>query len=142
MNEDLGNIIGKIMSTPGFGNLVNELKTSGALSEVGGDAKVSADPADLPSPDAMAEKLPALLAALGNGNGGKKSPEGEQIEKAVSALKKMDSKNCEKLLCALKPYLNKERGEVIDKAMSVMKITDLLGTVSDLTGGDGGAGKE
>lgn len=59
-----------------------------------------------------------------------------QLDKVMRAVKRMDSQKCEKLLAALKPYLRRERGEVIDKAMSVMKITDILGAMQSIDSGD------
>ena len=57
------------------------------------------------------------------------SADSEKISKALSSLRKLDNRNCEKLLSALKPYLRNERGEVIDKAVSMLKITDILGVL-------------
>lgn len=121
MNEDLSQMIGKIMSNPEFGNLVNQLKNS----ELG--EKVRTD--EMPSADDMAKKIPELMGMLGQSGNANPNPDAVKIEKALGALKKMDNRNCEKLLGALKPYLNSQRGEVIDKAMSMMKITDLLGAI-------------
>ncbi len=132
MNEDLSQLVGKIMSSPGFGELVNELKQSGVGSANGQpDDKVSGSP---PTTEELSAKLPSILSALGSTGTPSKSIDSGTIDKAMNALRKMDSGNCEKLLCALKPYLNRERGDVIDKAVSVMKITDLLGAMGDIPG--------
>jgi len=128
VNEDLSQMISKIMSSPGFGNLVNELKQSGAE----GASESAEKPA--PSPEEMAKKIPELLHSMGADGKTPENADAAKINKAVNALSKMDNKNCEKLLCALKPYLNKERGEVIDKAMNVMKLTDILNLLGE---GDG-----
>ena len=121
MNEDLSQMIGKIMANPEFGNLVNQVKSSGLVEK--------AQSAEIPSAEDMADKIPALLGMLGQSGAPTSNPDTAKIEKALGALRKMDNRNCEKLLCALKPYLNSQRGEVIDKAMSMMKITDLLGVI-------------
>lgn len=146
MNGDLSQIVNKIMSNPEFGNLVNELKNSDLAAGSSGGKEVSAD-------DIM-KKLPDVMGMLGMNASGKEahndtedqatpvsavpqSIDSEKIEKAVKALKKMDNQKCEKLLGALKPYLSRERGEVIDKAVSVMKITDILGAIQEVNPGDG-----
>ncbi len=138
MNEDLSRLVGKIMASPGFGELVSELKQSGIGAE--SPAQGTGSTADgaasqgTPTPEEITARLPSIMAALGSPGNSVKSIDGGAIDKAVRAIQKMDSGNCEKLLCALKPYLNKGRGEVIDKAVSVMKITDLLGAMGDLPG--------
>ena len=145
MNGDLSQIVNKIMSNPEFGNLVNELKNS--------DLAVGNNSGKEVSTDEIMKKLPEVMGMLGMNSSGKEthadaeeeakpvsavpqSIDSEKIEKAVKALKKMDNQKCEKLLGALKPYLSRERGEVIDKAMSVMKITDILGAIQEVNPGD------
>lgn len=130
MNDDITKIIGEIMANPGFGSLVNQLKNSTAESSSAPQQNASPSPTSL-SPE-MAEKIPEILGMLGQSGirPPSASPDKAVIEKALGALKKTDTKNCEKLLSALKPYLRSQRGEVIDKAVSMMKLTDLLGAVS------------
>lgn len=141
MNEDFSQIVNKILSMPEFGSMVNELKSSTAATEETGKKEISSEE--------ITKKLPEIMEKLGLRSSSEESVKGsrpneteksvslssadsEKIEKAVKTLKKMDNQKCEKLLGALKPYLSRERGEVIDKAMSVMKITDILGAVQEI----------
>lgn len=140
MNGDLNQIVNKIMSNPEFGNLVNELKNSDLAAGNNGGKEISADE--------VMKKLPEVMGMLGMNPSAqaKESDDAEvkaasvvpqnidteKIDRAVKALKKMDNQKCEKLLGALKPYLSRERGEVINKAMSVMKITDILGAIQEV----------
>lgn len=121
MNEDLTQMIGKIMSNPEFGNLVNQLKSSGVMGENPTQPE--------PSAEDLSKKLPQLMGMLTQSGGQLPKQDSEKITKALGSLQKLDNRNCEKLLCALKPYLRNERGEVIDKALSMLKITDLLGVL-------------
>ena len=118
MNEDLSQMIGKIMSDPAFGNLVTQLKSSGIAEEKA--------PQKEPSPEEIAGKLPDVVEMLAKSNLNLSGNDSEKIGKALSSLRKLDNRNCEKLLSALKPYLRNERGEIIDKAVSMLKITDIL----------------
>lgn len=121
MNEDLSLVIEKIMSNPEFGNLVNQLKNSGIAEEK--------RPHSDPTADEITKKLPDLMGLLTQSGSQIPSADSEKISKALSSLRKLDNRNCEKLLSALKPYLRNERGEVIDKAVSMLKITDILGVL-------------
>jgi len=136
MNGDISQIVSKIMSNPEFGNMVKELKSQNPGTTDGPAKEITVD-------DLM-KKLPDIMGKLGGAPSSEPqapvnlpAADAVKIEKALGALKKMDNQKCEKLLCALKPYLNRERGEVIDKAMSVMKITDILGAVQE-SASDGG----
>ncbi len=123
MNEDLSQIIGKIMSNPEFGNLVNSLKESGIAEQVSSPAKGTPSEQEA---GGIPQNLPQIAEALTKSGLSADTVDSAKIEKAVNAFRKLDNRNCEKLLCALKPYLNSQRGEVIDKAMSMMKVTDIL----------------
>ena len=58
----------------------------------------------------------------------------EENVKAVSAAvpKKYDRNRAEKLMAALKPYLNETRCDIIDKCVSVLQITDVVGAMQGL----------
>ncbi len=141
MNEDLSQVIGKIMANPEFGNLVTQLKNSGLAETANASTapmnSTSQANAEKPQPKdtaAIAEMLPEIMNALHQSGVSPTSGDSANIEKAMSSLKKLDNRNCEKLLAALKPYLNNQRGEVIDKAMSVMKMTDLVALLGSTEG--------
>lgn len=133
MNDDLSQMIGKIMANPEFGSLVNQLKNTELSSENTEGKKNAPSPAEV-DPAEVAKKIPDLMGML---NQTKIPPsDSAKIEKALGTLKKMDNRNCEKLLSALKPYLRSERGEIIDKAVSMMKITDMLGALQQMDSGE------
>ncbi len=145
MEKDLNQIVSQIMANPEFGNLVKELKQSNAASSGENGSTVPTDE--------VMKKLPEVMQMLGMGQSQPSSAQPEapaessgageeqvKIDRALKAIKKMDSQKCERLLGALKPYVNKERGEVIDKAVSVMKITDILGAIQAVDPTSGGSG--
>ncbi len=132
---DLSQMIGKIMSNPEFGNLVNQLKESGLTENA--PSQPSSPPSEEQAKEELSKKLPDLMGMLTQSGLSTDAVDSAKIQKAVGALKKLDNRNCEKLLCALKPYLNSQRGEVIDKAMSMMKVTDILNLIQQ-TGQNGG----
>ena len=139
MNEDFSQMIGKIMANPEFGNLVNQLKSSGLTDGKNEEAVPAAVVQDTgnptpPAADEIAQKLPELMSLIGQSGEIAQSADAAKIQKALGTLRKLDNRNCEKLLAALKPYLNSQRGEVIDKAMSMMKLTDLLGVIGQTNG--------
>ncbi|MGN1345590.1 MAG: hypothetical protein ACI4V1_02295, partial [Eubacteriales bacterium] len=61
---------------------------------------------------------------------------GDGAARAVSALtsKKYDKSRAQKLMAALKPYLNPSRCEIIDKCVSVMQITDVVEALQGIEG--------
>lgn len=143
--DDLSTIIGKIVQNPEFAEMVGSIKGE----EGGGNT------ADITNE--MMSKLPDILSMVSPMLGGisekdEKKEKDEREDKkdngdpenasAVSAhpisshhdkgLKKYDKSRAEKLLCALKPYLNRERCEIIDKCVSVMQITDVVGAFQGL----------
>lgn len=142
-NEDVSSMIGKIMENPEFQNLVRELKHD-----------QNSDSAEKPSSDDIMKKLPEMLSAFaplmgsisGAGEEKKEEPDGSDKEgKKESSkegsnlfgglgLKKYDKARAEKLLFALKPYLNHNRCEMIDRCVSVMQITDIMGAIEGVSG--------
>lgn len=46
-----------------------------------------------------------------------------------------DPGNRNRLLTALKPYLSRERGVLIDRALSAMQFGEMLGSAGDKSGG-------
>lgn len=139
MENDISALISKIIQNPEFAEMVKELR--------GTDENVSDVQKD------MMEKLPGVLETvsplLGGTNGSDKSekeenlkPEradgsGEGEEKSKAAFKsvqKYDKGKAEKLMCALKPYLNPERCLIIDRCLSVMQLTDVVGALGGIDG--------
>ena len=134
--EDLSTIIGRIVQNPEFAEMVSSIKgeeNSGSSEDITKE---------------MMSKLPDVIAMVSPILGGgdekeeKKGDVENQKESVVSANpllthqdkspKKYDKTRAEKLLCALKPYLNRERCEIIDKCVSVMQITDVVGAFQGL----------
>ena len=60
----------------------------------------------------------------------------EKNGKAVSSVQpnKYDKDRAEKLMAALKPYLSRNRCEIIDKCVSVIQITDIVEALRGLEG--------
>ncbi len=147
---DLTQTVESIMSSPEFAGIINELRG-------GGDSGNAQTP-----PLAQGEilsRLPEVMAMLkpligaeksAENNSGEKSaepsappiqnaaePETKPPEaKTVSAIlpKKYDKSRAEKLMAALKPYLNSNRCEIIDKCVSVMQITDVMEALQGIEG--------
>ena len=125
MDTDLGKLMDSIVKNPDFVRLVGELN--------GGEV-----------PD-LSEKIPQaletvgpLLNSLSSGKTtGEKAEEAPQVlkndsrkepETVVTGRKPWNRTNAERLLLALKPYLGGNRREIVDKCMSVMQMSDLIGT--------------
>ena len=140
---DLSSIINKIIADPSFSEMVGRLK--GDESEKTSD-DIKAD---------MTAKLPDIMAMItpmlggsdnswtkdgtynksddaenSTGNGDTKAFSDKHIGSLVQ--KKYDKAHAEKLLYAIKPYLNKNRCEIIDKCVSVMQITDIVSAFGGL----------
>ncbi len=143
-NEDVSSIVGKIMENPEFQNLVRELKHD-----------QNSDSAEKNSSDDIMKKLPEVLSAvaplMGSISGGgeeKKESLDEKRDKEDKkessneganlfggfGMKKYDKARAEKLLFALKPYLNRSRCEMIDRCVSVMQITDIMSAIEGVSG--------
>ena len=130
-NEDLSSVIEKIIKNPEFAGMVSEIKGSG--QEKSGDVS-----------EEMMKKLPDVMKMVSSMFGGseeKKSESSADVVSASSAIetklpipKKYDKGRAEKLLCALKPYLSSGRGEIIERCLSVMQISDIARAIGGLDG--------
>ncbi|MCR4904900.1 MAG: hypothetical protein K6A33_02380 [Clostridiales bacterium] len=132
MADDIGSMVEKIIGNPEFRTLIGELRGSG-------DAP---DSAELMSrlPEVMAQLSPLLSSS-------EPSPDAEAqpsppADAPVVSGGKFNRKNAERLLTALKPYLRASRCGIIDKCMSVMQISDLIGAAGGLGALAGGAKPE
>ncbi|MBE6541982.1 MAG: hypothetical protein E7672_06000 [Ruminococcaceae bacterium] len=133
-HEDLSSIISKIVQNPEFAGMVSSIR--------GEENKGNSD--DITKE--MMSKLPDVLAMVSpmidGGEKGAEEPSKENEKQAVQTilsdktgnLKRYDKAKAEKLLRALKPYLNNGRGEIIDKCVSVMQVTDVMGALQGLDG--------
>lgn len=141
---DLAQTVESIMSSPEFAGIINELR--------GGDSGNTQTPSlaqgeilsRLPEVMAMLKPLvgaehPAVKSGEPPAPSPKSSAEPETKPpetKAVSSIlpKKYDKSRAEKLMAALKPYLNSGRCEIIDKCVSVMQITDVMEALQGIEG--------
>ncbi len=134
MADDIGSMVEKIIGNPEFRNLVGELRGSG----------------EAPDSDALMSRLPEVMAAISpllsssesvppSGSEAKPSP---PADIPVVSGGKFNRKNAERLLTALRPYLRASRCGIIDKCMSVMQITDLIGAAGGLGALTGGGRPE
>ena len=122
MENDIASMISKIVQNPEFVGMVNELR---------GDGK---------SPEAtqkeMLEKLPEVVGMvapmLGEEDGAQ--PHEKSPSKTGQKQKKYDKVRATKLMQAIKPYLSGGRAEIIDKCVSVMELTDVVGSLGGLDG--------
>lgn len=138
-NNDLSSMIQKIMQNPEFAGMVSELR--------GEDGKKSTE--DITGE--MMAHLPDVLAMvapmLGNSTSASseipdapensvKEPDDKTKPTAPSEIlpKKYDKAKAEKLLYAIKPYLSTSRCEIIDKCVSVMQLSDVMGALQGLDG--------
>lgn len=147
MDGDLSQMIQKIMQNPEFSSMVNELR-----GEMGGDKQGDAPNPQKSSDDITAEmmsKLPDVMAMvsplLGKSDGNHAKSEDKSHESiqhdsksADSLTKKYDKAKAEKLLYAIKPYLSRNRCDMIDKCVSVMQLGDVMGALGGLDGLLGG----
>lgn len=128
-NNDISAMISKIIQNPEFAEMVNEIR--------GSDADIES------TKNEMMANLPGVLEMFSPLLGGKeeigekdsteekrgdKSDYKKDEAKEASALPhKYDKGKAEKLMNALKPYLNSERCLIIDRCMSVLQLTDVVG---------------
>ena len=92
--------------------LLDEIEAGSGETAGDGEVVSGGDPGEVASPVAMlqlADKLPALMSALGS----KKSSSKETPDPQA-------------LLCALRPYLNDRRREAVDGMLQLWKIRALL----------------
>ena len=129
-NEDLSSVIEKIIKNPEFAGMVSEIK--GGSQESSGDVSQE-----------MMKKLPDVMKMVSSMFGGSDSGKDEVQPTALTKPSssgvglpsaKYDKARAEKLLHALKPYLNSGRGEIIDRCLSVMQISDIARAVGGLEG--------
>ena len=126
--DDISAAIGKIMQNPEFAGLVRELR-----GENGDQADVSRE---------MLAHLPEVMGILGPMLGNAEKPDQpepaekprEKPEPPREPPKRFDKTKAEKLMFAIKPYLKPQRCEIIDKCMSAMQLTDVIGVLKDLEG--------
>jgi len=143
-NTDFSAVIRNIMANPEFAGMVSELRGENgkkSTEEITGDMMAQL-------PQILSAAAP-MLASLSVGDSGDKSPEtppvkedGEEdrdnrikTEQHTEILpKKYDKVRAEKLLYAIKPYLNPTRCSIIDKCVSVLQLTDVMGVLQGLDG--------
>ena len=132
----IAQMVEQIMKNPELTGIINELRG-------GTDGAPAVSQAEILShlPDVMAMLKPMTGDAAGQipeiPESAAQSPERaapEENVKAVSAAvpKKYDRNRAEKLMAALKPYLNETRCDIIDKCVSVLQITDVVGAMQGL----------
>ena len=138
---DISSMINKIISDPSFAEMIGGMKgtESGKTAE-----EMSRDIASK-LPDVMAMLAP-MLSSSGDGKketdnidppgeaGNKESASKSSSGKSDMVSKKYDKAHAEKLLYAIKPYLSRNRCEIIDKCVSVMQITDVVNAFGGLEG--------
>ena len=139
--QDLSRMVEGILQNPEFTGIINELRggTSGDAPPVSQGEILSR----LPEVMAMLKPLVGETGIPAENRGpeekeAKPSPSEEKNAKAASVLpvlpQKYDKNRAEKLMAALKPYLNSNRCEIIDKCVSVMQITDVVEALHGIEG--------
>lgn len=104
---DLGGMIEKLMGDPQVADLVKKLKEGDAGGD-GKDPDTARDEGGAPAADvgSILDSLGPLLKTAGRASAG--------------------TENRNRLLFALKPYVNGERRDMIDKVTSISKLTSIL----------------
>lgn len=129
-SEDLSSVIEKIIKNPEFAGMVSELK--------GGERANTEDVSQ-----EMMKKLPDVMNMVSSMFGSSSEAKAESPAESVATSVVDDAKppsprydkgKAEKLLYALKPYLNSGRGEIIDRCLSVMQISDIARAIGGLEG--------
>lgn len=139
--SSIAQMVEQIMKNPEFAGIVNELRGgAGETPQISQTEILSR----LPDVMAMLKPLVGETAApppdipeiSAKPEESSPSPKPEEPGKAVSAVfpKKYDKNRAEKLMAALKPYLNRNRCEIIDKCVSVIQITDIVEALQGLEG--------
>ncbi len=103
---DLGGMIEKLMGDPQVMELVKKMKEDGAGKEKEGAAPDPGGEDSSVDAGAILESLGPLLKSAGRASPG--------------------TENRNRLLTALKPYVNGERREMIDRVTSISKLTSIL----------------
>ncbi|MBQ9996936.1 MAG: hypothetical protein IJP32_11225 [Clostridia bacterium] len=136
--SSISQMVEQIMKNPELTGIINELRGG-----TGNATPVSQTEILSHLPDVM-----AMLKPFTGGQGEREAaapekeeksepvPKTEEPAKAVSAVlpKKYDKNRAEKLMGALKPYLSRDRCEIIDKCVSVIQITDIVEALQGLEG--------
>lgn len=131
----IAQMVEQIMKNPELTGIINELRG-------GTEGAPAVSQAEILShlPDVMAMLKPMTGEASGavpeiaepSAQSSETAAPQENV-KAVSAVpKKYDRNRAEKLMAALKPYLNETRCDIIDKCVSVLQITDIVGAMQGL----------
>ena len=115
MDKDFSEKLGSILSDP---EMMSKIKTIAASMTMPQKEKENVPSDDNESTNVNEEK--SETKALPVGNFGMPNVNSELI-KNIS--------NSRALLCALKPYLDKERCERIDKILGMMKIAEIMGYI-------------
>ncbi len=138
MNGDIGKAVEQILKNPEFAGIINELR--------GGNGENA--PPQVSQTEILSH-LPDVLSMLGPlmGNAGTSDATETTEEPGIAAQeavpastvpvalpKKYDKTRAEKLMSALKPYLNSNRCEIIDKCVSVLQITDVMAALQGIEG--------
>lgn len=137
-SSSIGQMVEQIMKNPELTGIINELRGAS-------DGTPAVSQAEILShlPDVMAMLKPMVGDTSGpppekreSAAESTEAPAPEETAKAVSAAvpKKYDRNRAEKLMAALKPYLNETRCDIIDKCVSVLQITDVVGAMQGLEG--------
>lgn len=132
--SQLAKTVEQIMKNPEFVGIINELRG-------GGENYPQISQTEILShlPDVM-----SMLKPLVGGTPTEQTApvaqnsETEEKKEDVAVIKKSPKKydkvRAEKLMAALKPYLNSNRCEIIDKCVSVIQITDVVEALHGLDG--------
>lgn len=131
--SSIAQMVEQIMKNPEFTGIINELRGgSGNTPQVSQTEILS----HLPDVMSMLKPLVGDAAPPPKEDKAESIPKPEENTKAVSAFlpKKYDKNRAEKLMAALKPYLNQNRCEIIDKCVSVIQITDIVEALQGLEG--------
>jgi len=128
---DISSIIEQIIKNPEFSNLVSGLKGGGENKSTEETTK------DMLArlPEVLSMVSPMISNEAGTDTDQKtnnKPSEATQASISTTLPKKYDKAKAEKLLYALKPYMNTERCGIIDKCVSVMQLTDVVGVLQGL----------
>ncbi len=138
MNGDIGKTVEQILKNPEFTGIINELR--GGTGE-NAPAQVSQEEILSHLPDVLSMLSPLMGGANPSESTDASTETMETTEKTVPAStvpvalpKKYDKSRAEKLMSALKPYLNPNRCEIIDKCVSVLQITDMMEVLQGIEG--------
>ncbi len=141
--EDISSMVEKIMKNPEFAGIVNELRGT----EAGTQSEVTTNDMLSHLPEVVSMLKPFLGDSSSASSSGpdqatqtsdsdtptSSAPEAQKVS-APPLPKKYDKSRAEKLMSALKPYLNSNRCEIIDRCVSVMQITDVMEALQGIEG--------